>query len=200
MQKLVLAKLKVNLNKITRDKTKDQVKKLIKARAREAADEVYPDDKRQRVLQQAEKEFKLYRPHDKVTVTTRRGAVSGMLEKAYRDKIKVGKYYILKNDIVSPNPACFNEDQCMKMRNHYVRINFDIERNDYVNTMAKKLTPEVFKANGFLKAGKKWIKIDHVIKSQIEPEIKRLEAEFDKSLEEKVRKDVEAKMKEEGLI
>jgi len=200
VKKMVLAKMKIDLDKISRKLTKKEVDKLIKQKAKEKAEIMYPKEKREKVIKESENEYRLYKPNDEVTVTTRRGPVSGLLEKIFHDKIKLGKFYILKNDILSPDPACFDEAKCEKMRRHYVRINFDIEKKDYTKAVQKKLAPNVYKENGFVRKGKKWVKIDKIIKAKFDPEIKKQEEEYNKALEERIKAEVQEKMKEEGLL
>ncbi len=199
-KKLALEKLKVSLDEISRDKTKEEVERLIKAKAVEETNLTYSAAKRQVIVKEAEKEFPLFKENDEVKVITRRGPVTGILERVYNDKIKLGKFYILKNDIITPDPACFNKEQCEKRRNHYIRINFDIERNDHIKSIEKKITVKTYKENGFLSKGKKLIKIDDIIKSKFGPEIKKLEEEYNQQVKEKVRAEVEASLKKDGLL
>ena len=137
-------------------------------------------------------------------MTTRRGPVSGILERVYNEKIKLGRFNILKNDIITPDSACFDKAACDKRRRHYIKINFDIPRADYVKSIKKKIAPKLFKENGFLGKGRgrkrKWIKIDDIIKSKFESVIKTLEESYNKELEEKVKSKVEESLLADGLV
>ena len=198
--KIFLEKFGVDLSQIPKEgKTKDQVEQIIENLASEAANLKFPESKRQEIIERGKKEFPLYKPGDIVEVRTRRGAVYGVLERTYPDKIKIEKFYILLQDIISPHSACFNKEECEKKRDHFLRVNFEIPKDDFKNKCMKDFAPNVYKEEGFVLVDKTWMTIDELFKKKVRPKLRELERKYDRAWEKEARVRVEKQMQEEGL-
>ena len=180
-------------------KSRKQVEEIIEKLAKEAASLKFPESKRQRVIEQSEQEFPAFKRGDLVEVETRRGSIYGILKRAYPDKIKVEKFYILFDDIISPHWACFNKAECEKRRAHYVRVTFDIPKNDFEEKCKKRFAPNVFREQGYVFTKNNWVSADEIFRNEIRPEIAALEKEYNKNMGKKVREEVEKEMQQEGL-
>ena len=200
-RKLFFQKYRADIAKIPeRKKTKEQVDQLIEKLVQEATNLRFPEAKRNEAIKQAEKEFPLIDTGDIVEVKTRRGSVYGTLERIYPDKIKVEKFYILLSDIISPQWVCFNHTECKKRRDHLVRVNFDIPKDDFKNKCRNEFTPNVYGEEGFIYVKDSWVAADELIKENITPQVKQLEKKYNDDLEKRVRERIEQQMEVEELV
>ena len=199
-RKLFLKKYGVDITQFPKQKkTKDQVDEIIEKLASEATNLKFPEEKRVEVLEQAEKEFPLLSAGDLIEVNTRRGSVYGVLERVYPDKIKVEKFYILLNDITSPHWACFSSVECQKRRDHFIRVNFEIPKDDFKSKCLKEFAPRIYNEEGYILVKDKWTNVDDLYKEKIEPQIKQLEEKYYENIQKKVRERIEKQMQAEGL-
>ena len=200
-RKLFLQKYGVDITQVpARKKTKEEVEKLIETLVSEATNLKFPEEKRSEIIKQAEKEFPLFNPGDLVEIRTRRGSVFGTLERIYPDKIKVEKFYILLSDIISPHWVCFNHGECIKRRDHFIRVNFDIPKDDFENKCRKEFTPNIYKEEGYIYVKDTWVGADDLIEEQLIPQVKQLEKKYNEDLAKKVRERVEQQMEVDGLF
>ena len=199
-QKYFLQRYRIDITEIPQEqKTKEQLQQIIQNLVSEATSLKFPESKQQEVIEQAEKEFPSFKEGDLVEVKTRRGSVYGMLERIYPNKIKIEKFYILLDDIVFPHAACFNETECRKRRNHFIRLNYEIPKDDFRKKCEQDFAPNIYKEEGFILVGKNWISVNELFEKKVGPELRELEKKYKTHLEEKVRKRVEEQMRQEGL-
>lgn len=201
LRKIVLEKHKIDINVLPADRLSNKdVEALIDAKALEKASEEYTAEERQDVVLQAEKEYPLFQKGDMVTVTTKvRGKVSGVVAAIYPTKVKIGHVLLLISDISTPDPACFNEEVCRKRREHFVRVNFDIGKDDYMRAARKRLTKKVYRQQGFLPVGNDWVHVQDLIDAEIAPLVDEMATAHQAEREQRVRKRVEEQMRDEGL-
>ncbi len=195
IQKMVLEQFKVDINAVSRKlKTKAEVNNLIAKMALDEASLQYPESRRAEIIAQADKDFPLYKKGDKVDIKTIRSPISGVIEGIYPDKIKVDNLYILKDDIITPDPACFTEEKCVKRREHYVRVNFEIPKDDLVTKNKKELEKKVYKEQGFVMLGSEWVNLDALITAKIEPKVLEMEKAYYADHEEKLKLKISAEL------
>ncbi len=201
VKKILLEEYNINLDLVSIElRTKADVEDLIDQLAEEKASRKFTRTRKAKLIAQAEKEFPLYQPGDVITVKTLRGSVKGVLKGISEKKIKVERFPILKSDIVSPDPACFDKARCLKRREHFLRVNFDVPKDDYTAKIRKKLIRKTYKEQGFIVVNKKWVSANTIIRNEIDPVVDEIEEKYTTEFEKRIKRSVEKQLRLEGLI
>ena len=171
-RKLMMKKYKLDIDKVTTGaNTIKQVKEILNEQALQDISKEFSSGRREEVFNEAQRKFPLYKKGDQVSVQTRLRSYSGMLHHISSQKIKVGSNYILLQDLLYPDPVCFNEATCQKRRDHFIRVNYDIPREDKIQQRMKELKKTTYRDYGFLLIDKKWVHYTKIIDDKIDPEI-----------------------------
>ena len=130
------------------------------------ADIRYPAEKREQLIKEAELKFPIRTIGEHVKVNLRGGRkVEGDILAIGPDHAKIGVHTILFADVLEPDPVSFDEERSEGRRVQYVKVNFDTDRELFIDEQTRKLLPATLKQHGFVPAAGKLVRIDALIDS-----------------------------------
>ena len=206
--RILLEKHKIDLSKIfpagysaEKLKTAKEVNTIYEERLKEIADKKFPDTMLDKIIKQANTEFPEIKVGDKIKVeATREKFFEGEVKEIAEDRIKIEYQYILLNDIVSPNPVCFNPAKAKQYRDHFVKVNYEIPRRDYIDEIKAKVFSKTMHEFGYVYHGRKWLPMDAFIAAEVAKPLAAEVAAYEEKQKRSARFQVRNELLREGFL
>lgn len=183
-------------------KSRAEIKGLIQKAAKAEADKRYPPSLRLELVEEAKREYPLYKIGDQVSIITKIGGrgIRGRIDELLPNRIKIGSAMMPLTDIITPHPDCFEEESCMRRRDWHVRTKFDIFRNDLIEELQEKQTAKIYRDNAYIHKDDRWVRFDKIIEKEIEPVVDEMQKKYAAQLRRGLKDKIETEMRAEGLL
>lgn len=183
--------------------TEAQMKELLEERLKEMADVKFAPSVRERMAQQAEQEYPLYKVGDTLTITTLRNErQTGKLTALQNARLWLDDREFLVRDVVQPNPRCFDPQETEKYRQFFIRKHYDDPRNEYQRQIRPALVKEIFVTGGYVydPQRRQWFALKQVLQEEVKPAVDAREEAYKQGKLAAITAAIREELQTKGLL
>jgi hypothetical protein len=208
LEAMLLEQYKVNLRQIFPEGytpeqlgTMEQAMEELKSRALAATAARFSPQLLEETKRLAEVEYPLYKEGDTVKLTTLNGLPrTGKITRIATNAIFLDGREVLLRDIVEPKRGCFIAEECEKLREHYVRLNFKIPSEDFFKARLKDLRNAVLRDKGFVWHNDGWVRMDDFIQQTVKAKLDQEEQAYQAAVRAQLVSQIETALRQEKLL